>query len=159
MKSILQQIVRQSPLLLLLVVVGSCSSGAEPVIDGALAVGTYGGDDAGLIVSDTIAHIHVGCTFGYFKTPIRVNLSGAFSASGSYVPRAYPIQIGPEVPANLVATTDGNEVTLTVFVNDTVENKNVTFGPVKVTFKKEPKMGPCPICRNAARKSSAYRTS
>lgn len=138
---------------------GSCSTSAEPVVDGFLAVGTYGGENAGLIVSDTIAHIHVGCTFGYFKSPIRVNLSGAFSASGSYVPRAYPIQVGPEVPANLVATTEGNVVTLTVFVNDTVEKKNVTFGPVKVTFKKEPQMGPCPICKNAARKPSVNRTS
>ena len=29
-----------------------------------LAPGTWGGENAGAIVSDTIAHVHIGCTLG-----------------------------------------------------------------------------------------------
>ena len=33
-------------------------------VDGELPLGTWGGDSAGMIVSDTALHLHVGCTFG-----------------------------------------------------------------------------------------------
>jgi len=37
----------------------------------------------------------------------------------------------------------GSSLTLTVTLTDTT----VTLGPVLVFFGKEPRMGPCPICR------------
>src|SRR4051812_41854502 len=61
-----------------------------PAPDG-LAVGTWGGDGAGVIVSDTIAHVHVGCTFGNFDVPVALDGEGRFETPGSYILRAYPI--------------------------------------------------------------------
>ena len=39
-------------------------SGAAAFRPGPLAAGTWGGDNAGLIASDTSAHVHIGCTLG-----------------------------------------------------------------------------------------------
>ena len=48
----------------------SCSSSASTgVMNGALALGTWGGDSSGLIVSDTAMHLHIGCTFGDVSGP------------------------------------------------------------------------------------------
>lgn len=122
---------------------------AAPLVNGNLAAGTWGGDNAGLILEDTIAHVHVGCTYGNFPAPIKPTSSGTFSLNGSYMVRAYPIAIGPAVPARMDGSVRGNDITLYVTVNDTVEKKTVTYGPVTVTYKQDPKLGPCPICRKA----------
>ncbi len=115
--------------------------------DGKLSIGTWGGNNAGLIVNDTIAHVHIACTSGNFPAPVTVDDNGRFSVTGSYVLREYPIFIGPYHPAQFAGQIAGNRLTLTVTVSDTVEKKTVTLGPVRVTFKEEPRMGPCPICR------------
>jgi len=44
-------------------------------------------------------------------------------------------------------STDGHLMTLTVALTDTA----VTLGPVQLELGKEPRMGPCPICRKPAR--------
>jgi len=54
---------------------------------------------------------------------------------------------GPSVPARFTGRLDGNAVTVTATVNDTVEKKTVVMGPVIVVFGQEAKLGPCPICR------------
>ena len=118
------------------------------VTGGKLSQGTWGGENAGLIVNDTIAHVHVGCTLGNFPAPVAVDDNGRFSVSGTYVLRAYPVFVGPYLPAQFAGQIAGNRLTLTVTVSDTVENKTVQVGPVSVTFGNEPRMGPCPICRN-----------
>lgn len=114
---------------------------------GKLSVGTWGGENAGLIVNDTIAHVHVACTLGNFPAPVAIDENGHFNVTGSYVLRAYPVFVGPYHPAQFAGQISGNRLTLTVTVSDTVEKKTVTVGPVTVTFKQEPRMGPCPICR------------
>lgn len=112
-----------------------------------ISAGTWGGDNAGLIVDDTVAHAHVGCTYGNFPGPVPVDASGHFSVAGSYTLRAYPVQVGPSVPAQFNGTISGANLTMTVIVNDTVEKKVVVLGPVTVVYGKDPQMGPCPICR------------
>jgi hypothetical protein len=114
---------------------------------GKLSVGTWGGENAGLIVNDTIAHVHVACTLGNFPAPVTVDENGRFNVSGSYVLRAYPVFVGPYHPAQFAGQINGNRLTLTVTVSDTVEKKTVQVGPVTVTFGNEPRMGPCPICK------------
>jgi hypothetical protein len=115
-----------------------------------LAVGTWGGENAGVIVDDTIAHVHVGCTFGNFAGPVVLDGTGRFDVAGSYVPRAYPVTQGPSVPARFRGTVtgagDGASLTLTVAVDDTVLHTSSTLGPVTVTLGRDPRMGPCPIC-------------
>lgn len=114
---------------------------------GTLSIGTWGGENAGLIVNDTVAHVHIACTLGNFPAPVSVDTNGRFSVTGSYVLRAYPVFVGPYHPAQFDGQLNGNRLTLRVSVSDTVEKKTVQLGPVTLTFKDEPHMGPCPICK------------
>lgn len=127
----------------------ACSaSGIDPMFfDGKLALGTWGGNDAGMIVSDTAMHLHVGCTFGDVSGRIPVAADGSFDVMGSYMLRAYPIAVGPTVPARFRGQLDGPSATVTVTVDDTVQRTTVVKGPVTVKFGEQPRMGPCPICR------------
>jgi len=126
----------------------SCSSASTlPPFDGSLALGTWGGDSAGMIVGDTAMHLHVGCTFGDVSGRVPVGVNGLFDVSGSYLLRAYPIAIGPTLPARFTGRIVGSTATVTVTVNDTVQHKTVVLGPVAVTFARDPRLMPCPICR------------
>ena len=111
-----------------------------------LAAGTWGGDNAGVIIDEITAHVHVGCTYGDFPAPIALDDEGRFSIAGDYLLRAFPVAVGPTMPAQFAGVLHGQELTLTVAVNDTVNRKLVVLGPVSVTFKREPRLGPCPIC-------------
>ena len=118
-----------------------------PPFDGALPIGTWGGDSGGMIVGDTAMHLHIKCTYGDVSGRVPIGANGQFDIAGSYMLRAYPIAVGPSMPARFTGRLDGSDVTVTVTVNDTVEKKTVVLGPVTVTYGKEPKLGPCPICR------------
>src|SRR5690349_13098391 len=126
----------------------ACAS-ASPVVpaDLLLPLGTYGGDGGGMIVGDTAMHLHVGCTFGDVSGRITVDANGQFDVNGSYMLHAYPITVGPAVPARFVGHLDGSTATVTAIIDDTTQHKTVTHGPVVVTLGKDPRLGPCPICR------------
>jgi len=132
-----------------LVVAAACSSSrtSAPPADGLLPLGNWGGEGAGLIVSDTAMHLHVGCTYGDASGRIVLNSNGQFDVAGSYTLHAFPVAVGPSVPARFTGRLDGSTVTVTATVNDTVEKKTVVMGPVVVVFGQEAKLGPCPICR------------
>lgn len=125
----------------------ACAGNSTGVDGGVLAKGTWGGNDAGVIITDSVTHVHIGCTYGDFPANVPVDDQGRFRVAGSYLLRAYPVAIEPELPAEFTGKIDGSSMTYTVVVNDTVENKTVTLGPATVTLGKEPRMGPCPICR------------
>ena len=131
------------------VVVMACSSqGISPLPqDGKLPLGTWGGDNAGMIVSDTAMHLHIGCTFGDVSGRIMLDTHGGFDVAGSYMLRAYPVAVGPSVPARFVGRVDGTSTKVTVTVNDTIGHATVVKGPVVVQYGDEPRMGTCPICR------------
>jgi len=105
--------------------------------------GTWGGDNAGLIVNDTDVHVHIGCTVGDAVGPIRTDTDGRFSATGTYNVDAYPVNRGILHPATFSGQVVGTTMTLTVSLTDTAR----VLGPVTLIYGKEPKMGPCPICR------------
>lgn len=105
--------------------------------------GTWGGDDAGLIATDTSAHVHIGCTLGDTKGKIIADLDGHFSITGTYNVDAYPIDRGILHPAQFSGVITGRSMTLTVVLTDNGRQ----LGPVTLMLGKEPKMGPCPICR------------
>ena len=130
-------------------VAAACSSSrtSAPPADGLLPLGNWGGEGAGLIVSDTAMHLHVGCTYGDASGRIVLNSNGQFDVAGSYTLHAFPVAVGPSVPARFTGRLDGSTVTVTATVNDTVEKKTVVMGPVVVVFGQEAKLGPCPICR------------
>jgi hypothetical protein len=136
-------------LLLLVAVVAtlSCGSSSPVAADLLIPLGTYGGDSGGMIVGDTAMHLHIGCTFGDVSGRVPVTASGRFDVAGSYTLRAYPITVGPPVPARFTGTIDGDRVVVTATVDDTVAHQTVVRGPVSVRLGVEPKLGPCPICR------------
>jgi hypothetical protein len=123
------------------------SDSIQPPDDTRLSAGGWGGENAGVIVEDTVAHVHINCTFGNFHAPVALDAAHRFNVAGSYVLRAYPVQMGPELPAQFAGVVEGDRLTFTIAVNDTVEKKLVTLGPMVVRYGQEAKLGPCPICR------------
>ncbi len=105
--------------------------------------GTWGGDNAGLIVSSNDVHVHIGCTLGDAIGPIHPDSEGRFQATGTYNVDAYPVDRGITHPANFTGRIVGETMTLTVSLTDIAR----VLGPVTLIYGKEPKMGPCPICR------------
>ena len=133
-------------------VLASCGSESRVFPPGSLLPdGTWGGDNAGVIVADTGTHVHIGCVVGDIKGSIALDAHGRFDVAGKQSVTASPIGIAPQYPARftghvstvLFATT----LTLTVTVDDTTQHKTVVLGPVLVVLGREPQMGPCPICR------------
>lgn len=104
--------------------------------------GTWGGENAGLIVDKTDVHVHIGCTVGDAVGPIRPNPDGRFVATGTYNVDAYPVNRGIVHPASFTGRIVGETMTLTVTLTDNGQ----VLGPVTLIYGKEPKMGPCPIC-------------
>ena len=133
----------------LLAMVAACSTETPPGFDGKIPLGMWGGDSAGMIVSDTAMHLHIACSFGDVSGRVPVDENGNFDVTGSYTLQAYPIAVGPSLPARFVGRLDGNELTakVTVTVDDTVGHQTVVRGPVQVTLGDDPRLGPCPICR------------
>lgn len=139
---------RPTHICLLALIVSACDeSSLNPPSNDRLSIGTWGGDDSGVIVTDDAVHVHVGCTFGDVAGTIALDATGRFTVDGSYVLRAYPIQIGPSLPAQFSGRVIGRRLTLAIAVNDTVEKKVVALGPITVEYGRAPEMGPCPICR------------
>jgi hypothetical protein len=125
-----------------------CASTGAPITD---VTGTWGGDDAGLIATDTSAHVHIGCTLGDTKGRIIPDVDGHFSIAGTYDVDAYPVERGIIHPALFTGQIVGRSMTLTVTLTDTAR----TLGPVTLVFGKEPKMGVCPICRSPHEKGAS----
>ncbi len=124
----------------------TCDQDVSLPSDGMLPLGTWGGDNSGVIVTEDELHVHVGCTFGDVPGRVTLDESGRFTLDGTYVLRAYPIAVGPELPAQFSGRLDGKVLTLAIAVNDTVEKKTVALGPISVVYGRTPEMGPCPIC-------------
>ncbi len=109
-------------------------------------LGTWGAEDAGVIVTEGGFHVHIGCTFGDVAGRISLDGDGRFVVDGSYQPRAYPIESGPLVPAQFSGRLRGRTLTIAVAVNDTVTGELRAFGPVDVRLGTEPGLSNCPIC-------------
>jgi hypothetical protein len=129
----------------------ACHGGlAAPITDIA---GTWGGDNAGLIATDTSAHVHIGCTLGDTYGAIHPDANGHFDVSGTYNVDAFPIDRGILHKARFTGDITFRTMTLTVSLTDTTRQ----LGPVTLTYGKEPKMGPCPICRTPKQRRSIGR--
>ena len=133
--------------LLAVLCTGCGNSSLLPPASGQHASGSWGGDNSGVIVTDSAVHVHVGCTFGDMPGNIQLDATGRFTIDGSYVLRAYPVVVGPPLPAQFSGRVVGRTLALAIAVNDTVEGRVVALGPITVVHGREPEMGPCPICR------------
>ena len=122
-------------------VFGPCDpTGLKPPKDLA---GMWGGENAALMADDTSAHVHIGCTYGNIHQQIIPDAEGRFDVPGEHNITAHPVDRGILHPARFSGRVTGGTMTLTVTLTDTT----VTLGPVKLSFGKEPTMGPCPICQ------------
>ena len=130
--------------LLIVAALAACERALPP--PDQIADGTWGGEDSGLIVQQGAAHLHIGCTFGDFVAPVALDRQGRFNVQGSYMLRAYPVAVGPSFPATFAGFVRGDELTIAVVVNDTIQHESVTRGPVTLVLGRDPRMGPCPIC-------------
>ena len=120
---------------------GPCDpTGLKPPKDLA---GMWGGENAALIADDTSAHVHIGCTYGNIHNRITLDAGGRFDMAGEQNITAHPVDLGILHPARFSGRVIGSTMTLTVTLTDTT----VTLGPVLLWYGKEPRMGPCPICR------------
>lgn len=129
----------------------ACASTSSPdLARDRLAIGTWGGADAGILVGDTLAHVHVGCTNGDFPTPVKLDADGRLDVTSQYQPRAFPVSRGPDVPARLTGQVTGDRLVFQVIVDDTVTHRVFTLGPRTVRYGREPGMAICPICRDAS---------
>lgn len=132
----------------LLVTIGGCGEDAVfPPPGPNLAEGTWGGDDAGVIVTGSAAHVHIGCTSGDIEGVVPLDAGGRFTVEGTYHPRASPVVVGPPMPAVFNGRVDGRHLVLSVTVNDTIEAEIIELGPVVLEFGRDPDMRMCPICR------------
>ncbi len=131
---------RTTTRLSLLALLGCTAATSTPITP---VIGTWGGDNAGLIVAGTDVHVHIGCTLGDAVGPISPDANGRFEATGTYNVDAYPVDRGITHPARFTGQIVRQTMTLTVTLTDTAR----TLGPVTLIYGKEPKMGPCPICR------------
>lgn len=135
-----------------IIALGCVSTPGAPITD---VSGTWGGDDAGLIATDTSAHVHIGCTLGDTNGHIVADADGHFSISGTYDVDAYPVERGILHPAQFTGQITGTMMTLTVVLTDTARQ----LGPVVLTLGKEPKMGPCPICKVPGDRKRSLRSN
>jgi hypothetical protein len=138
---------RLTTVVLMGTMLAGCSSGGFPPSGSSLATGVWGGENAGVIVTDSVTHVHVGCTLGDIEGQVRLDRTGRFTVDGSYILRAFPVQLGPRLPAQFSGRVSGRILTMAIAVNDTTEGKIVSLGPISVRFGQEPRLGPCPICR------------
>lgn len=133
-------------LALALLAVGACAaSRLEP---GTVTVGTWGGEEAGLIVRADGAHAHIGCTYGDLSGPIPFDGEGRFDVAAQWNVDAFPIDRGIVHPARLSGRITGRSLTFSARLTDTAQ----ALGPVVVTLGREPRMANCPICRTPARR-------
>lgn len=123
-----------------IILFGCATTTGTPITD---VTGTWGGENAGLIATDTSAHVHIGCTLGDTKGRITVDTDGHFESAGTFNVDAYPVDRGITHPAQFTGQVSGKTMTLSVVLTDTGRQ----LGPVTLVLGKEPKMGPCPICR------------
>ncbi len=133
---------RRVVLALALFVAGACETSRMPL--DTVPVGTWGGEDAGLIVRTDGAHAHIACTLGDVAGPIPLDAEGHFDVAGQWNVDAYPVDRGILHPARLSGRTDGRTLTLSVLLTDTGQ----VLGPALLTFGREPRMQNCPICRD-----------
>lgn len=138
----------------------ACSSRSPAdLLPPELPPGNWGGERVGLIVTEELAHVHVNCTKGDFPGPIPLDEDGRFSVAGDYLVKAYPVAIGPTMPAVFAGVLRGDDLTFTVAVNDTIDKELVVLGPVTATYGREPEMGPCPICESPGADAGSSGTS
>jgi hypothetical protein len=123
-----------------------CGGSGRPVLD-RVPSGTWGGEDAGLVVGADGAHAHVGCTAGDIEGEIALDGEGRFDVPGTYDVDAFPVSRGIVHPARFTGRTDGRRLSFTVRLTDNGQ----TLSSGDLVLGREPRMRSCPICARPGR--------
>src|SRR5258706_3998796 len=115
--------------------------GASRLEPGTVAVGTWGGDEAGLLVRADGAHAHIGCTYGDVAGPIPFDADGRFDVAAQWNVSAFPIDRGIFHEARMSGRLSGRSLTFTARLTDTGQS----LRPVTVPLGREPRIANCPI--------------
>jgi len=113
---------------ILILFAAACGDSVSGPEKGRVRLGTWGGDSAGLEVTETGATARFSCGRGIVTQPLLLDRNGRFD-----VPATHFIEIGPASlrhPARYTASTDGNRMTLTVTILDSGQ----VFGPFRLVF-------------------------
>ena len=133
---------RSVGLLLALALILGCSE--TPLPPDQLPLGTWGGQDAGLVVTAQEVHVHLSCTKGDIAGRVPLDATGRFEVDGQHNVDAFPIDRGIYHPARYTGQVFGDDrLRLEVRLLDTGR----TLGPVELFLGQEPQMRGCPICR------------
>src|SRR5260221_14755211 len=85
--------------------------GASRLEPGTVAVGTWGGEEAGLLVRADGAHVHIGCTYGHVAGPIPFDADGRFDVAAQWNVSAFPIDRGIFHEARMSGRLGGRRLT------------------------------------------------
>jgi hypothetical protein len=129
-------------LLAVLLLLAACGI-TDPARLKQVPMGTWGGQNAALLVTETTAHAHIGCTLGDVEGPIPLDGTGHFDVAATYNVDAFPVDRGIRHPARFSGNVEGSTMTLLVRLTDTGQ----TFGPVGLMLGRQPQIQDCPICR------------
>jgi hypothetical protein len=112
-----------------------------------------------MIVTDSGAHLHVGCTLGEVSVPITVDAHGRFDVPESHNLTAHPVDRGIFLPARLTGEVEQLVLSFTITIDDTINHQTVVLGPIRLRWGASPEMGPCPICSRSDRRPVGLRLS
>jgi hypothetical protein len=132
---------RSRSLLLAVAAALACCDHEAPSL---VPLGTWGGADAGLVVSADGVHVHLGCTKGDIAGRVPLDRSGAFSVTGLHNVDAFPVDHGIVHPARYDGRLRGDDrLTFEVTLLDTSQH----LGPATTFLGRQPQLSGCPICR------------
>jgi hypothetical protein len=118
----------------------ACGRGHE--LPSVLPQGTWGGRDAGLVVTAQGVHVHLGCTIGDIAGRVAIGPGGSFEASGQHNVDAFPVDLGILHPARYSGRLHGDDrLTIEAVLLDTGRR----LGPLEAFLGREPQLE-CPIC-------------
>lgn len=128
-------------LLLIAVLAAACGRG-DP-LPSRLPEGTWGGFEAGLIVSGQGVHVHLGCSYGDIPGSVPIAADGSFEVAGQHNVDAFPVDLGIFHPARYSGRMHGaDRVTIEAVLLDTGRR----LGPAEAFLGREPQLRECPIC-------------
>ena len=128
----------------------SCQTGGPgtmltgpPGAQARVSNGTWGGDHAGMEVTDDGATLDYDCAHGTIDEPLLLDGQGDFNVTGTHVTEHGGLQPGDgkadSHPARYTGHVEGQVMTLTVTLTDTQEE----FGTFKLTFGASPRVVKC----------------
>ncbi len=125
-----------------LMLLGACASLVAPS-DKRVAAGIWGGNHAGLTVTETGAHLELDCAHGDISQPLMMDANGNVSVDGVFVQEhGGPIRVGEDEvkkPARYAGKVTGDTMTLDVTLTDTQE----TIGTFSLTYKSTGRVVKC----------------